>query len=94
MARKPGHGRHRISTKDKVDIVHKLFIKHYPLAEVAKEYRISKAYACNLMSKARKNPKFLEEITSFEQEKADHLERIVAAVTDMNKKGCLLFTVH
>lgn len=51
-----------MSLSEKIDIVEKVKFKWVPQAEVAREFRVSKATISALMAKVRKNPKYIREL--------------------------------
>ena len=42
--RKKGKGRAKLTTTEKIDIVHQIINQHYPAKDVAKEFRITVSY--------------------------------------------------
>ena len=51
-----------LSTGHKIDIVHRVLINYEKQAEVAREYRVTQQVIAQLMMKAKKNHKFLQEL--------------------------------
>ena len=64
IARRNGGNRPKLTTGDKIAIVHKILCQHVPEKNVAKEFRISRGYVSTLSNKARRNPGVLREIVS------------------------------
>ena len=67
--RKKGTNRPKLTLHQKIEIVWKVLTQFYSNKEVAKEFRITPGYASLLVSKARKNSKFLVELHTEEFEK-------------------------
>ncbi len=51
-----------LSLKEKVQLVHKVLVQHQFLKDVAKEYHITQPAVSNIVRKAKKNPRFLDEL--------------------------------
>ena len=66
-SRKRVHRRSKLSTEEKLSIVHNYTIKHVPAAQIAKEFRISHQYVSFLVKKASKNPKVFDELKDVEE---------------------------
>ena len=75
-SRKPHHPQ----LADKIRIVYRVLVKHEHQKEVAKEERLSNVVISNLVSKARRNPKFLVELLHREEMKKQRRESIERVV--------------
>ena len=80
LARKRGRKRSKLTTRDKIQIVHKVLCQHHTVKEVAKEYRISQPYTSLLVTKAKKKPGFLDEIAANDQLELDFREKVAVSV--------------
>jgi hypothetical protein len=60
--------------------VHAVLVEHEKYADVSRRFRITKALVGSLIQKVKKNPRYLEEIGSKEEQRATNLE-IVAKET-------------
>ena len=74
-----------LTTEEKIDLVHKYLIRNIPAASLAKEFRISQQYVSFLVVKARKNPKFYEEMRSDRDTEEEFTERVGQAVKEYLK---------
>ena len=52
------------------------------MREVAKEFRITQACVSMLVTKVKKNPRYLEALVELDDEKAQEAQRVKAAVED------------
>ena len=60
--RKKGKKRPILGTTEKIDIVHQAIVQLLPWKDIAKEHRVSVSSVSNLVTKAKKNPEFIEEV--------------------------------
>ena len=67
--RKKGKRRPKITLREKILIIHRVINQYHSEKEVEKEFRISQPYVSRLCVKARKNPKFLDELSAEEHRK-------------------------
>ena len=59
-----------LTVDEKIDILYKIFVVHEYMKDVAKEYRISINVVQSLVSKARGNPRYLDDISTKAEEKS------------------------
>jgi len=60
--RKRGSRRPKLTVHEKINVVWQVVCQHIPVKEVAKEHRMTQSYVSSLVSKAKKNPRFLHEL--------------------------------
>ena len=83
-ARKRGSRRPKLTTQDKIQIVHKILYQHHSVKEVAKEFRISQPYASILATKAKRKPGFLAELAAIDRSRLDFKEKVAIEVDQYN----------
>ena len=71
---------HNLKLDEKLDIVHKAMILNEMHGDLAKEYRVTQPCISSLVSRARKNPKFINELLERRDMKAARNKRITEAV--------------
>ena len=79
-SRKKGKHRPKVTLREKIEMVHKVINQYHSVKEVAKEFRISQPYVSRLCVQARKNPKFLSELSAEEVKKDDIETEVIWAV--------------
>ena len=88
--RKRGRRKNKLTTDEKISIVHKVIYQLLPVKDVALEFRITQAYVCNLVSKTKKNPKFLGDMIDKKEQLALEEVKVREAVTEcLHKDGYL-----
>ena len=84
-------GRHRskrrgpLTITERIDIVHRVLIGHEKHAELAREHRVTAAVIGMVMTKARRNPKFLRALLEKRDENAIRREVIKEATEELNE---------
>ena len=59
---KKGSKRPMLTQQEKLDIVHSVIVKFMLVKDVAKYFRVSYATVTMLVSKSKKNPRFIDEL--------------------------------
>ena len=92
--RRRSNRRPRLSTSDKVEIVHKVINQHHSHKEVAKEFRVTQGYVALLCSKTRKNPKFFGELVTKDTRKEQFKETVVNILTNYIEGKKMIYSVQ
>ena len=74
-------------------ITYKVLCLNYFQADVAKEYRVTKHCISTIISRSKKNAKFIEELMSKREAKEAKREEIGDAIAVMTSKGQFIDTV-
>ena len=77
-----------MSLQEKIEIVHKVLIQHYPFKEVAVLHQIKPTLIKSLLSRVRKNNEFFKELQHLNLKKeSDNLiiENVVSDIIKSNK---------
>ena len=73
-----------MSTLEKINIVHKALVLKDMQGEIAQEYGIKLYTVSRLVNKARKNPKFLQEIHDKQVYKETVKDKIIRVLHELN----------
>ena len=84
--RKRGNRRAMLTPAEKVDIVHQVLVQHRMVKDIAKANRVTPMHVGMLVSRAKKNPKFIAEIFNKEENSGQKQERIEKVVQEMVQK--------
>ena len=68
-------------------IIHRVVNQLHSLKEVAKEFRVSQQLVSKFCVKARKNPKFLDELSAEELDRSTSSEEVLWAVREYMNTG-------
>ena len=91
--RRRGSKRAKLTVGQKIKIVHKVIHWKVLVQDVAKEFRITSPYVSNLVSKARRNPKFLEEMIAEEDTRITQSKAIAKIIERTLRSGAQLHNV-
>ena len=90
MHRKKGSRRQVLTTTEKLAIIHSAVVEQLPWKIISKEHRVSLPTISILVSKSKKNPKFLEEIHSKENEWNSKIASIDAVLDELIEKDSFI----